>query len=101
MARVSLIDERQHPELNGLIDRIRGARRGRLLNIYRLMLDSPDVAAAWLDLNSALRFKTRLDGRTRELAILLVAMMNNVDYVFHAHASRYAVEEGITVDQIE
>ena len=100
MARVPLINEQDHPELHGLIARIRGARRGRLLNIYRLMLHSPDVAAAWLELNSALRFKTRLDGKTRELAILLVAMLNRVDYVIRAHASSYALQEGISADQV-
>jgi 4-carboxymuconolactone decarboxylase len=101
MARVSLIDEHQHPELRDVIDRIRGARRGKLLNIYRLMLHSPEVASAWLELNSALRFKTRLDGKTRELAILLVAMLNGVDYVFRAHASSYALQEGLSVDQVQ
>jgi 4-carboxymuconolactone decarboxylase len=101
MARVSLIDEHQHPELRDVIDRIRGARRGKLLNIYRLMLHTPEVAAAWFELNSALRFKTRLDGKTRELAILLVAMLNGVDYVFRAHASSYALQEGLSVDQIQ
>ena len=100
MARVPLIDEQNQPELHGLIARIRGARRGRLLNLYRLMLHSPDVAAAWLELNSALRFKTQLDGKTRELAILLVAMLNRVDYVVRAHASSYALQEGISVDQV-
>jgi len=100
MARVSLIDE-QHPELAALIERIRGARRGRLLNIYRMLLHSPAIASAWLDFNSAIRFDTRLDGRTRELAIMLVAILNGVDYIVQAHGSSYALKEGLTREQVE
>ena len=100
MARVSLIDE-QHPELAALIERIRGARRGRLLNIYRMLLHSPAIASAWLDFNSAIRFDTRLDGRTRELAIMLVAILNGVDYIVQAHGSSYALKEGLTREQVD
>lgn len=100
MARVSLIDE-QHPELAGVIERIRGARRGRLLNIYRMLLHSPAIASAWLEFNSAIRFDTRLDGRTRELAIMLVAILNGVDYIVHAHGTNYALKEGLTREQVD
>jgi 4-carboxymuconolactone decarboxylase len=101
MARVSLIEEQSRPELSELVGRIRGARRGRLLNIYRLLLHSPSVAAAWLEFNSAIRFDTDLDGQTRELAIMLVAILNGADYIVHAHASRYALQEGLTPAQID
>jgi hypothetical protein len=40
MARVSLIEEKDHPELAELIARIRGGRGGRLLNIYKMLLIS-------------------------------------------------------------
>jgi hypothetical protein len=46
MARVSLVDEQNYPELSDLIAKIRGARGGRLLNIYRMMLHSPALAGA-------------------------------------------------------
>jgi hypothetical protein len=36
MARVSLIEEKDHPELAELIAMIRGGRGGRLLNIYKM-----------------------------------------------------------------
>lgn len=101
MARVSLVDEHAHPELSELIDRIRGARGGRLLNIYRLLLHSPPLAAAWLEFNSAVRFETDLDGETRELAVMRVAILNGVDYIVRAHAARYAREEGLTPAQLD
>ncbi len=44
MARVPLIEEKERPELSELIAKIKGARGGRLINIYRLMLHSPALA---------------------------------------------------------
>ena len=70
MARVSLIDEDNRPELSGLIAKIRGARGGRLLNIYRMMLHSPALAGGWFELNQAVRFNTEVDGQSRELAVI-------------------------------
>ena len=46
MARVSLIEEHEHPELSAQIAKIRGGRRGTLSMIYRLMLHSPAAAMA-------------------------------------------------------
>ena len=79
MARVSLIDEENRPELSGLIAKIRGARGGRLLNIYRIMLHSPALAGGWFELNQAVRFNTEVDGQSRELAMMRVAILNDVD----------------------
>jgi len=75
MARVSLIEEDNHPELADLIARIRGARRGRLINIYKLLLHSPALAESWLAHNNAVRWKTELDGRLRELVIIRIGLM--------------------------
>ena len=38
---------RKHPELSELMGRIRGARRGRLINVYKLLLHNPALAEAW------------------------------------------------------
>ena len=100
MARVSLIDERDHPELSELIARIRGARGGRLLNLYRALLHSAPLAEAWLAFNDAVRRETHLDGASRELVILRVACLNRTDYVFEIHASRYAIDAGLTAEQV-
>jgi hypothetical protein len=85
MARVPLIEEKEHPELSELIAKIRGARGGRLINIYRLMLHSPALANAWFDLNQSVRYGTEIDGQCRELAVIRVAILNKVEYVVHAH----------------
>lgn len=101
MARVSLIDEKAHPELSDFVAKIRAARGGRLLNIYRMMLHSPAVAAGWFELNQAVRYKTEIDGRSRELVVIRIAFLNRVDYVVQAHRSTYAIKEGLTVAQVD
>jgi len=101
MARVPLIDEKEHPELFELIAKIKGARGGRLINIYRLMLHSPALAGAWFDLNQAVRYGTEIDGQCRELAVIRVAILNNVEYVICAHGPAYALKEGLTPAQVE
>jgi 4-carboxymuconolactone decarboxylase len=101
MARVKLIDEMAHPELGELISKIKGARGGRLINIYRLMLHSPALAKAWFDLNQAVRYGTEIDGQCRELAVIRVAILNNVEYVQQAHGPAYALKEGLTPEQVE
>ena len=101
MARVPLIEEKEHPELSELIMKIRGARGGRLINIYRLMLHSPALASAWFDLNQAVRYGTEIDGQCRELAVIRVAILNNVEYVVRAHGPAYALKEGLTPAQVE
>jgi len=100
MARVSLLDEKVRPELSELIAKLRGARGGRLLNIYRMMLHSPESARAWFELNQAVRYRTELEGQARELAVMRVAMLNGVDYILRAHGPAYALKEGITEAQV-
>jgi len=100
MARVSLIQETAHPELAQSIAKIKGARGGRLINIYRLMLHSPALANAWFDLNQAVRYGTEIDGQSRELAVIRVAILNDVEYVQRAHGPAYALKEGLTPEQV-
>src|SRR5882724_6802961 len=100
MARVALIGENEHPELADSIAKIKGARGGRLINIYRLMLHSPALANVWFDLNQAVRYGTEIDGQSRELAVIRVAILNNVEYVQRAHGPAYALKEGLTPEQV-
>src|SRR5678815_1135868 len=100
MARVPLIEESKHPELVDAISKIKGARGGRLINIYRSMLHSPTLANAWFDLNQAVRYGTEIDGQSREIAVIRVAILNNVEYVQRAHGPAYALKEGLTPEQV-
>ena len=101
MARVPLIEESAHPELAEVIAKIKGARGGRLINIYRLMLHSPALANAWFELNQAVRYGTEVNGQSRELSVIRVAILNDVEYVQRAHGPAYALKEGLTPDQVE
>ena len=101
MARVELLEEKKHPELAKSIAKIKGARGGRLINIYRLMLHSPALADAWFELNQAVRYGTEIDGQSRELAVIRVAILNDVEYVQRAHGPAYALKEGLTPEQVD
>jgi 4-carboxymuconolactone decarboxylase len=101
MARVALIAEKAHPELAETIAKIKGARGGRLINIYRLMLHSPALANAWFELNQAVRYGTEIDGQCREIAVIRVAILNNVEYVQRAHGPAYALKEGLAPEQVK
>lgn len=96
MARVSFIEEKDHPELAELIGKIRAGRRGALINVYKLLLHSPPLAASWLDLISSARYKTELDGRLREIAIIRVAYLNRTDYVVNQHVPQLSAPEGLS-----
>jgi 4-carboxymuconolactone decarboxylase len=101
MARVSLIDPQNRPDLSGLIAKITGARGGRLINVYRMLLHSPAVTEAWLNFISSLRTGTEIDEKTKELVIMRVAILNRVDYVLNTHVQIYAPKAGVTREQID
>jgi 4-carboxymuconolactone decarboxylase len=99
MARVSYVEEKDHPELAELIGKVRAGRRGTLINVYKLLLHAPPLAASWLDLISTARFKTELDGRLREIAIIRVAYLNRTEYVVKQHVPELSVPEGLSKEE--
>ena len=101
MARIPLIEEADHPGLAEVIGRIRAGRRGGLLNVYKLLLHSPALAQTWFDHNTAVRWKTKLSGRLREIVIIRIAHLNGVDYVLAQHVPGLATAEGLTVAECE
>jgi 4-carboxymuconolactone decarboxylase len=96
MAHVSYVEEKDHPELAELIGKVRAGRRGTLINVYRLLLHTPPLAASWLDLISTARFKTELDGRLREIVIIRVGYLNRTDYVVKQHVPVLSIPEGLS-----
>jgi 4-carboxymuconolactone decarboxylase len=101
MARVTLVDAETHPQLSEQISYISGARQGRLINVYRMLLNSPSIATAWVDFNNAVRLGSTLDARSRELAIIRVAIVNRTEYIFRAHVPGHAKQAGITDDELD
>jgi hypothetical protein len=81
MTRVPLIAEQDHPELTAAIEKYRAGRRGRLINIYRMLLNSPPLAESWFNHSNAVRYKTTLDGRLREIVIIRLGHLTGSHYV--------------------
>jgi 4-carboxymuconolactone decarboxylase len=101
MARISLIEAKDHPELAELIKRIVAGRRGGLLNVYKLLLHSPPLAETWLEHVNAVRWKTGLDGRLREIVIIRIAILNRIDYVIQQHVPALAMADGVSLAECE
>ncbi len=101
MARVKLIDENATPGIAALAGKIRGARGGQLHVFYRALMHTPELASAWFDFNNAVRWKTGLDDRVRELVIMRVATLNGCDYVWKVHETQYAAPAGVTPEEID
>jgi alkylhydroperoxidase family enzyme len=101
MARVALLEEEDRPELAELIAKIKGGRQGRLLNLYKVLLHSPPIADAWLQMIGAVRWSTELDGALREIVIIRIGIVNKVEYVIAAHVPAYALQEGLTLEQCD
>jgi alkylhydroperoxidase family enzyme len=100
MARISYADENGSAEIKALAQQIRDERGGRMLNLYRMLLNSPPLAAGWLKLFTAIRQCCALRGDYRELAILRVAVVNGAEYEYQAHLP-FALREGVTQAQID
>jgi AhpD family alkylhydroperoxidase len=99
VARVPLIDE-DNQDLAPLIAHLKAQRGGKLINLYRVLLNSPPIAAAWLDFNSAVRYGTRVPAAINELAILRVSVLNGADYQLKAHGPTHALKAGLTEAQV-
>ena len=59
MARIPYPDD-SNPEVAQLRAQI-VAERGKLLNLYRMLLNSPPVAQGWLNFLTAIRHHNRMD----------------------------------------
>jgi alkylhydroperoxidase family enzyme len=99
MARVALIKEDEHSELSGLVEKLRAGRRGRLLNIYRALLNTPALAESWFNHSNAVRWKTTLGGRLREIVIIRIGHLTQSEYVLRQHVPTLALADGLTLEE--
>ena len=99
MARIPYPDI-DHPDFKPMADRVRKERAGWVGNIHKLIMHSPPVFDGYMHLLTAIRQQAKLDGRYRELAIMMVAAINDADYEFNAHAP-FALKAGVTQAQID
>jgi 4-carboxymuconolactone decarboxylase len=101
MARVPLIDEQDHPEFAALAEKFRAGRRGRLINIYRMLLNSPALAESWFNHSNAVRWKTALEGRLREIVIIRVGHLTKAQYVLRQHVPALALADGLSLPECD
>ncbi|MFC7695164.1 carboxymuconolactone decarboxylase family protein [Bradyrhizobium sp. GCM10028915] len=67
----------------------------RNTNLHKLLINSPDMARAFNGIGGYIRFKSKLDPRLRELAILQVGWMEKSEYEFTHHV-KIGREFGVT-----
>ena len=73
---------------------IRQRRGGSLLNLDRMLLNSPAYAVGWNTFMGAVRTHLSLDPKLRELAICAVAVLNRADYELVQHAPELMLAGG-------
>lgn len=72
-----------------VVSAIRQRRGGTLLNLDRMLLNSPAYAIGWNGFLGAVRNQLSLDARLRELAICTVAVLTRADYEYTQHAPEF------------
>lgn len=99
MARVPFIDPAPGSELAPLAAKFSGARRGKLINVYRALLNSPALAESWFQHINAVRWQTSLDGRLREIVIIRIGYLAKAAYVLKQHVPKLAAADGVSAEE--
>lgn len=69
-----------------LVQAIRSRRaNGKLLNLDRVLLNSPNFTKGWNSMFAAIRNQLALPGNLRELSIMAIAVLNKADYEWAVH----------------
>lgn len=76
-------------EPQAIVAAVRARRGGTLLNLDRMLLHSPDLAAGWNAYLGAVRTRLSLSPKLRELAMCVVAVLNDAEYEFVQHAPEF------------
>src|SRR3979490_1933334 len=72
----------------------------RNTNLHKLLVNSPDMARVFNGVGGFIRFKSKLDPRLRELAILQGGWMERSEYEFTHHV-KIGKEFGVTDEDIQ
>jgi AhpD family alkylhydroperoxidase len=100
------------PEQRELYDRIAGGPRaagpqafpltdeaGRLNGPFNAMLVSPDIGATVQEVGAAIRYRSALSHREREIAILEVSVLRRCEFEWYAH-ERVGRANGLSDDEL-
>jgi AhpD family alkylhydroperoxidase len=100
MSRVPYVPAERTENESELVARIRARRGGKLLNLDRMLLNSPSFAQGWNSHLGAVRRELLLDPKLRELAICAIAVLNGADYELEQHTPEL-LRAGGTAAQVE
>jgi len=100
MSRVPYFFEQPGRAEHELVSRIRLRRGGRLLNLDRMLLNSPPFAHGWNTHLGVVRNELALSPKLRELAICAVGVLNGAEYELEQHAPEW-LRAGGTAAQVE
>jgi alkylhydroperoxidase family enzyme len=98
MSRVPYVSGDRSENESELVARIRARRGGTLLNLDRMLLNSPPFAQGWNSHLGAVRRELLLDPKLRELAICAIAVLNDAHYELEQHTPEF-LRAGGTVAQ--
>ncbi len=83
-----LTDDKVGPP--ALVESIRARRPGgKLLNLDRILLYSPNFAKGWNGMFAAIRGQLALPAKLRELPIMAIAVLNKADYEWAQHEPEF------------
>ena len=83
-----------------LLEAIKSRRPGgKLLNLDRMLLHSPNFTKGWNTMFAAIRGQLALPGKLRELPIMAVAVINKADYEWAQHEPEF-LKAGGTKEQL-
>jgi len=100
-ARVSYLNREDLPEADRVIfDNLAAESGGTVGNLFRVLAHTPKFLRRFCSMGNALRNKTELDPKLRELAILTVGRLTDAQYEFVHHCS-IARRVGVSREQIE
>lgn len=93
-----LTDDQAQPK--ELVQTIQSRRPGgKLLNLDRVLLHSPNFAKGWNTMFAAIRNQLKLPGNLREIAIMAIAVLNKADYEWVQHEPEF-LKAGGTKEQL-
>jgi AhpD family alkylhydroperoxidase len=98
MARIPYADT-AHPDHVEAAAAIRASRK-RVGHLHRMLLHAPPIATGWISLFDAIRWKSTLSGKLREMVICRIAAINGAAYEWAAHAP-IALAEGMSQAQLD
>jgi alkylhydroperoxidase family enzyme len=83
-----------------IVDAVRARRGGTLLNLDRMLLNSPHLTRGWNALLKEVRENLSLDDRYKEIGMCGVAILNRAEYEYFHHAPEL-LKAGGTQQQVD